>query len=71
MTPSEWLEQRGWKKVREIATGEYANTFYWTHSDHQPSRRGFFTTTDAVGHQKYVEKYKQCTCVPKEFKLHE
>lgn len=68
-TPSELLEAAGWKRIGGF--GKYHNIYYWSHPDHQHLRRGFFTTTQAMSHQKYIDRYRQCTCTPKEFILKE
>jgi hypothetical protein len=60
-----YLENKGWKVVA-TQRGKYHCINYWTHDNHQPPRRGYFTQTQAVDHQKYVDKVGHCTCIPKE-----
>lgn len=61
MTDSEWLEQRGWRCIGKQRNG-YGQTKYWDHLAHQPERRGAFTTTHAVQHQKQSERHG-CDCI--------
>lgn len=61
LTLSEYLESKGWRLIG-TQRNQYGLTKYWDHSDHQPERRGAFTTVDAVAHQKQSETL-QCGCI--------
>jgi len=65
LTDREKLESAGWRIVAE-KRGKYHNVNLWTHDNHQPSRAGFFTTTAAQTHQRFLDKGNTCHCVPKE-----
>lgn len=56
-----YLESRGWRKIGSRRNG-YGVTHYWDHLDHQPERRGCFTTTDAIRHQKDSDS-SGCDCI--------
>lgn len=57
-----FLLQHGWRQI-----GNRGSIKYWDHAEHQPNRRGAFTTTDAFKHQR--ESFKNgCDCIKPEGK---
>lgn len=60
----EQLESKGWRKVGAKCFG-YTRIALWTHDDHQPNVRGLFTQTQAIAHQRKLDKGYRCNCVPK------
>lgn len=65
MTPTDYLQQHGWILIKDDS-GKYHNIKYWNHPDHQPNRRGMFTTSKAEAHQKMLDSGGRCQCIPKE-----
>lgn len=59
MTPTEYLISKGWRLV-----GRNGGIKYWIHEEHQPARKGCFTTTNAANHQRRLDKGYVCSCVP-------
>ena len=56
-----FLTDRGWRRI-----GAQGSIGYWDHPEHQPDRRGAFTTTDAFKHQQQFEKDHCCDCIKPE-----
>ena len=69
----QYLIDNGWIFVKKVKlTGPFMNSYasLWSHPDHQSTdpngrERGFFTRSDALHHQKVVEKQGGCDCVPR------
>lgn len=58
---TEILTKSGWRLIGRRRNG-YGWTRYWDHPEHQPSRRGAFTTTDAMHHQQ-IAANEGCDCI--------
>ncbi len=60
---NDYLISRGWRlvAVRKTHDGGYQ---CWTHPDHQPVARGWFTADSAERHQRMLDQGGQCNCVP-------
>lgn len=56
-----YLESRGWKlvKTRSIDGGVVK---LYDHPDHQHALRGFFNQSDAISHQKSLDRGSACLC---------
>jgi hypothetical protein len=63
MTP-EYLISKGWRKVADVHKHR-THIVAWDHPDHQPWRRGYFSTTSAKEHQELVETGGACYCIPR------
>jgi len=61
-TDTEYLISKGWRLVREIKRYP-ANWQAWDHPNHQHSRRGFFQKSEALDHQKRLDKGFRCDCI--------
>lgn len=69
MTDREYLESKGWRLVK-IQRSSHGAFHQWDHAEHQHSRRGFFLCSEALAHQKKLDKGFRCRCV-KEVPLRE
>jgi hypothetical protein len=65
MNDQEALRSKGWRLISG-GRGKYHNINYWDHPNHQPLYRGCFTQSEALHHQKMLDKGYSCSCIPKE-----
>ena len=71
MNDHDYLVSKGWKLVRKVtsyspALGHRTNWQAWEHPDHQSDRRGFFQKSEALVHQKELDKGAKCNCIARE-----
>ena len=59
---AEYLVSHGWRLVRNVRRAQYSWQA-WEHPDHQHDRRGFFQKTEALDHQKRIDKGFKCDCL--------
>ncbi len=69
MSDRAYLEQHGWHLVA-TRPSDVGRVHFWEHPHHQPDRHGFFTQSQAVAHQKQLDKGHGCDCI-REGVLHE
>ncbi len=60
-TSKEFLISKGWRNI-----GKIRSAILWDHKEHQPNRRGAFTTLAAIRHQKFFDKNHTCSCIKSE-----
>lgn len=70
MSTSDYLVSKGWRLIRKVtgyspAQGHKVNWQAWEHPDHQPNRRGVFQKTEALNHQRQLDKGLGCDCIPR------
>ena len=66
MKDKEYLESKGWKLLKRKPTGDGGYWHVWDHPDHQHDTHGFFQQSEAIEHQKKVDKYKTCDCIKRQ-----
>ena len=67
MTTTEYLQSKGWRLVRIVKQrGDYLKWEAWEHPEHQHDRRGFFQKTEAIAHQREIDKGLGCDCIKQE-----
>jgi hypothetical protein len=68
LTTEQYLVSKGWTLVRTIRRKHHSGWQAWNHPNHQHSSRGFFQKSEALDHQRRLDKGFQCDCIQEESK---